>query len=165
MSVDLNRGFNQRLKPVGPEPGLAAPGTPARPINCTSDTESFEEDDAQRERAYKLGAKSKRKSKPSPRHDEDKDDMIDRRGNVANVGGDNDARGSNEGGPLRPPVEPDADGWYRHRPGRKVWIAPQFGKRSHWLGCGKLYAVNQAEEVDRIQALAKGYSQCRNCKP
>ena len=92
-------------------------------------------------------------------------DMIHRPGNVANVGGDNDARGSNDGGPLRPPVEPDADGWYRRRPGRKVWIAPQFGKRFHRLGCGKLYAVNQAEEVDRIQALAKGHSQCRICKP
>ena len=165
VSVDLNRGFNQRLKAVAAEPGLAAPGTPARPINCTSDTESFEEDEAQRERAYKRGAKSKRKSKPSPRHDEDKDDMIERRGNVAHVGGDNDARGSNDGGPLRPPVEADADGWHRHRPGRKVWIASQYGKRFHRLGCGKMYGVNQAEEVDRVQALAKGYSQCRICKP
>ena len=165
VSVDLNRGFNQRLKAVATEPGIAAPGTPARPINCTSDAESFEEDDTQRERAYRRGAKSKRKSKPSPRHDEQEDDRIARSGNVAHGGGDNDARGSNDGGPLRPPVEPNADGWYRHRPGRKVWIAPQFGKRFHRLGCGKLYAVNQAEEVDRVQALAKGYSQCRICKP
>ena len=160
--VDLNRGFNQRLRATAPETGTAAPGTPARPINCISDTESFEEDDSQRERAYKRGAKSKRKSKPSPRHDEDKDDFIDRRGNV---GRDNDARGSDEGGSLRPSVEPDADGWYRHRPGRKVWIAPQHGKRFHRLGCGKLYAVNQAKEVDRIRALEKGYSQCKICKP
>ena len=159
--MDLNRGFNQRLKAAGAEDGVPAPGTPARPISCASDVESYGEDDVQRERAAKRGAKSKRKSRPSPRHDDDNDDVIDRRGNF---GEDNGARGSGDARPVDRPFGPDGDGW-RDRPGHKVWIAFQFGKRFHRLGCGKMYAVNQAEEIDRVQALAKGYSQCRVCKP
>ena len=89
VSVDLNRGFNQRLKVVGAETGLPAPGTPARPINCTSEGESQTED---RERAARRGARSKRKAKPSPRNDGN-DDVADRRGDFDR---DNGARGSGD---------------------------------------------------------------------
>ena len=81
VSVDLNCGFNQRLKVVGAETGLPAPGTPARPINCTSEGESQTEDEVERERAARRGARSKRKAKPSPRNDGN-DDVIDRRGDL-----------------------------------------------------------------------------------
>ena len=146
---------------MGAETGLPAPGTPARPINCTSEDESQTEDEVERECAARRGARSKRKAKPSPRIDGN-DDVADRRGDFDR---DNGARGSGDTMPGTRPYEPVTDAGHRHRGGQTVWIASQTGKRFHRLGCGKMYAVNQAEELDRITALAKGYSQCRVCKP
>ena len=127
VSVDLNRGLNQRWQASGTEDGVPAPGTPARPINCTSDGESYDEADVQRERAAKRGAKAKRKSRPSPRDDDDNDEVIDRRGTF---GEENGAHGSAEVGPLRRPVMPDEDGWCRHRPGRRSGSLPILGRGS-----------------------------------
>ena len=159
VNIDVNHGFNQNLNAGARNSGNAVPGTPFMPIDCA--TESDNDEMLLWEQAAKRGAKSKRKSKPSPRHDDDAEVIDGHRSH----GDHNDARGSADGEPLRRPVVPDEDGWHRHRPGKKVWIATQHGKKFHRLGCGKMYCANEAEEVDRIQALAKGFSQCRICKP
>ena len=158
VNIDVNHGFGQALNAGARQSGSAVPGTPFMPIDCATDSDNAV---VLRDQAAKRGAKSKRKSKPSPRHDDDAE-VIDRQGNR---GEDNGARGSGDGESLRKPVVPDEDGWHRHPAGKKVWIATQHGKKFHRLGCGKMYSANQAEEVDRIQALANGYSQCRICRP
>ena len=156
--VDVNHGFGQALNAGARQTGSAAPGAPFMPIDCATDSDN---DVVLRDQAAKRGAKSKKKSKPSPRHN-DEAEVMDRQ---ENHGENKSARGSGDGEPLRKLVVPGVDGWHRHPAGKKVWIATQHGKKFHRLGCGKMYSANQAEEVDRVQALANGYSQCRICRP
>ena len=155
--------------------GPKAPGTPARPMQVTTDDE-FEGDaipymQQSRDRkdvvAARRGARSKAMSSPRSRVE-------------------SEARGSEDPAPtpvppapatpsVAPPTPkdemmpvpptPKAARARPHSEPGKVWVAPTGGKRYHKIGCGKLHSATTVNELTREQAIHLGYTSCGVCKP
>ena len=48
---------------------------------------------------------------------------------------------------------------------RPVWIASEFGKKYHMIGCGKLNQSLEVTELEESNAIAKGLKPCSFCNP
>ena len=158
----MNVGDRAFAKPLrGPEPseeGLPAPGTPARPLRVETDDEGdiFEVPSVQVR--IPRGARSKAKASPSRAA---VDPRVEARG--ANDFGSHVPHeagvGSNDPMPKAAPNPPVPSQ-------QRVWVAPHQGKKFHKGSCSKALQMSmELISFSRAEAIGRGYTPCRVCKP
>ena len=166
VQVHVNVGDRAFAKPLrGPEPreeGLPAPGTPARPLRVETDDEGdiFEVPSVQVR--IPRGARSKAKASPSRAA---VDPRVEARGandfgshvpHEAGVGSSDPMPKAMPKAVANPPV-PDQ---------QRVWVAPRQGKKFHKGSCSKALQMSmELISFSRAEAIGRGYTPCRVCKP
>ena len=50
-------------------------------------------------------------------------------------------------------------------PVNPVWVAGEYGKKYHMIGCGKLNGSLEVSEMSEEEAIAKGMKPCSFCNP
>ena len=166
VQVHVNVGDRAFAKPLrGPQPseeGLPAPGTPARPLRVDTDDEGdiFEVPSVQVR--IPRGARSKAKASPSRAAVDPRVEAIGANDFGSHVPheagvGSNDPMPKAMPKPIPKPPVPDQ---------QRVWVAPHQGRKFHKGSCSKaLHMSMELVSYSRAEAIGRGYTPCKVCKP
>ncbi|CAE7234246.1 unnamed protein product [Symbiodinium natans] len=150
LSKGPRTGAAGRFHKVLKAPEESAPGTPARPLPLGSDDSDVPEE---HRKAAARGARSKAKSSPRNR--------------------DEQARGSDEHAASESSEVIEEVPQARRRPKAAarparvpdVWVSTRQGYAFHRIACTKLKHSDGVTEISRREAVEKGYTPCRVCRP